>query len=237
MAENKKSFVLYCDLIHTIEKMPNDKAGELFKHILHYVNDKKPTTDDLIIKLTFEPIKQQLKRDLIKFEEAKETKSIGGRLGNLKRWNIDLFDKVNAKIITLEEAENIAKTRIASHTDNNQSHSIANIAVNDNVSVSVNDNVIKDITATPKFSFFQSLINLGAEKELVNDWLKVRKTKKATNTETAFNKFIAQVEKSGYPISVILERCVEKSWSGFDAEWYSKETKPKNNFKPPTLIL
>ena len=44
MAENKKSFILYCDLIHTIEKMPNEKAGELFKHILMYVNDKNPET-------------------------------------------------------------------------------------------------------------------------------------------------------------------------------------------------
>ena len=40
MAENKKSFVLYTDLIHTVSKMPNDKAGELFKHILMYVNDE-----------------------------------------------------------------------------------------------------------------------------------------------------------------------------------------------------
>jgi hypothetical protein len=141
MAENKKSFILYCDLIHTIEKMPSDKAGELFKHILEYVNDMNPETDDLIIQLTFEPIKQQLKRDLKKFEETKKDKSIGGRMGNLKRWNPDLFDKVVIKELTLEQAETIAQTRIASHTDNIQSHSIAKIAVNDNVNVNVNDTV------------------------------------------------------------------------------------------------
>jgi len=49
MATDKKSFILYCDLIHTIEKMPADKAGELFKHILRYVNDLNPETDDLIV--------------------------------------------------------------------------------------------------------------------------------------------------------------------------------------------
>jgi hypothetical protein len=72
MAQGKKSFVLYADLIHTVSKMPNDKAGELFKHILRYVNDEKPETEDLLIQLTFEPIKQQFKRDLTKWEETKE---------------------------------------------------------------------------------------------------------------------------------------------------------------------
>lgn len=83
MAENKKSFILYCDLIHTVEQMPDDKAGLLFKHILRYVNDKNPITDDLIIKLTFEPVKQQLKRDLQKYysicDRNKENGKKGGR--------------------------------------------------------------------------------------------------------------------------------------------------------------
>ena len=61
MAEGKKSFLLYCDLIHTVKALPDDKAGLLFKHLLSYVNDDHPQTDDLIIKIAFEPIKQQLK--------------------------------------------------------------------------------------------------------------------------------------------------------------------------------
>ena len=81
MAENKKSFVLYCDLIHTIKKMPAEKAGELFLHILKYVNDENPTTEDLIIDLTFEPIKQSLKRDLCKWNIFIERQSKNGKLG------------------------------------------------------------------------------------------------------------------------------------------------------------
>ena len=83
MAEGKKSFVLYCDLIHTVDKLPNDKAGELFKHILAYVNDKEPVAPDLIVDITFEPIKQQLIRDLAKWHERQlvnaENGSKGGR--------------------------------------------------------------------------------------------------------------------------------------------------------------
>ena len=81
MAENKKSFILYCDLIHTIEKMPPEKAGELFVHILKYVNDLDPVTEDLIVNLTFEPIKQQLKRDLKKWDNFIEKQRVNGALG------------------------------------------------------------------------------------------------------------------------------------------------------------
>lgn len=84
------------------------------------------------------------------------------------------------------------------------------------------------------FSFYNSLINLGAKKELVSDWIKVRKNKKLTNTETAFKKFVIQYNKSGYSINEVLEKCVEKSWGGFDADWCSKVNKV-NTHKPLTF--
>ena len=68
MAENKTSFLLYTDLIHTVSRLSDELAGRLFKHILSYVNDQNPQTDDLIIQIAFEPVKQQLKRDLRKYK-------------------------------------------------------------------------------------------------------------------------------------------------------------------------
>ena len=221
MAEDKKGFLLYADLIHTIEKMPSEKAGDLFKHILRYVNDLKPVSNDLIIDLTFEPIKQQLKRDLIKFEKSKDEKSLSGRVGNLKRWNIDLYNKFISKELTIEEAENIVISRKVSQPDKVQSQPIANIAVNDNVNVNVNDNVIKDINT---FDFKKSCIDFGFKSELVVDWLKVRKNKKLTNTETAFNKFINQIKLNGQDKDLILEKCIEKSWGGFESDWFKSQS-------------
>lgn len=85
---------------------------------------------------------------------------------------------------------------------------------------------VKNITALPTFSFYHSLINLGCNKQLVSDWIKVRKNKRLTNTETALKKFITQVEKSGYSIDDVLEKCIEKSWGGFESDWYCKVKKP-----------
>ena len=63
--QNKHSFILYTDLISVVEKLPDEAAGRLLKIILQYVNDMNPQVDDLLLQVAFEPIKQQLKRDLI----------------------------------------------------------------------------------------------------------------------------------------------------------------------------
>jgi len=84
MAENKTSFVLYADLIHTVKKMPKEKAGDLFLTILSYVNDENPLVEDMLVDLVFEPIKRQLKRDLEKYEHKRERLSQNGRAGGIK---------------------------------------------------------------------------------------------------------------------------------------------------------
>ncbi len=78
MAQGKKSFLLYCDLIGTFEELTDDEAGKLIKHVLRYVNDMNPDAPDRLTKITFEPIKQALKRDLVKYEQIREKKRFAG---------------------------------------------------------------------------------------------------------------------------------------------------------------
>lgn len=88
MAENKKSFLVYCDLIHTVEKLVMDdrksntnNAGELLLHLLQYTNDMNPEPVNMIVDVTFEPIKQQLKRDLIKYDKIVDRNRKNGAKG------------------------------------------------------------------------------------------------------------------------------------------------------------
>lgn len=94
--------------------------------------------------------------------------------------------------------------------------------------VQVKEKEENDIPPTA-FSMYRSLLDLGAEKQLINDWLKVRKTKKATNTKTALYGFISQVEKSNKDLNSILKICIENSWSGFKVSWL--ENLPKSESK------
>jgi len=85
MAEGKKSFILYSDLLQTAKKLPKEKAGELFLTILEYVNDLNPDPEDVLIQIAFEPIKMQLKRDLEKWETQLEQRSRAGKISAEKR--------------------------------------------------------------------------------------------------------------------------------------------------------
>jgi hypothetical protein len=83
MAKDKKSFLLYCDQQGVFNKLPDEIAGKLIKHIFAYVNDENPPCDDLLLSIAFEPIQQSLKRDLKKYEvyigKQKENGAKGGR--------------------------------------------------------------------------------------------------------------------------------------------------------------
>lgn len=79
MAENKKSFLLYCDLITSISHLTNEEKGILFQHLLEYVNDMNPVLEDRLLLTAWKPIEVQLKRDLIKFEEVREKRSEAGK--------------------------------------------------------------------------------------------------------------------------------------------------------------
>lgn len=122
MAEGKKSFVLYADLLSVVDKMPDEKAGELLKHILRYVNDLNPETDDLLVQIAFEPIKNQLKRDLKKWEDLKIKRSEAGRKSAEAR----------ARKVEQKEANSTSVKSVE--------QSSTNSTVNDTVTVNVNVN-------------------------------------------------------------------------------------------------
>lgn len=210
MAENKKSFVLYADLIKSIEHLTNEEKGVLFNHLLEYVNDKKPVLEDRLILTAWKPIELQLKRDLVKFEEVKAKRSEAGkRSAELRALKVDEQTSTNPTSVESDEQTS------TNPTDND--------SVNDNDNDNDNVNDINNNKALP-FSFYNSMIKYGFDKNLVSEWLKVRKTKKATNSETAFNSFIKEVEKTNANINDVLTECIVKSWSGFKSEWYKKDS-------------
>ena len=127
MAEGKKSFVLYADQKELFEQLPNEKAGELIKHIFAYVNDESPQNDDLIINMAFTPIKQQLKRDLEKWEQRRIKRSEAGKASAKARANKAQQTSTNST--SVESVE---------HTSTKST-----VTVNDNVNVNVNVNDIK----------------------------------------------------------------------------------------------
>lgn len=221
MADGKKSFVLYSDSKSIIDLLSNEQAGLLLKTLFAYVNDENPKIDNSIA-LVFEMIKLQLKRDLKKWEQTKEGRSIAGKASAEAR----KLAKLNEQNSTNSTNVNFVQQTLTNPT----------VSVNDSVSVSVSVNDIKENNnkALP-FKFFDSLISLGAEKQLVSDWIAVRKLKKLSNTITAFENFNNEVLKSGKSINEVLKECVINSWGGFKSEWLqSNKMQAQQKYISPT---
>jgi len=173
MAENKKSFVLYSDLIKSIEHLTNEEKGILFNHLLEYVNDKNPILTDRLILTAWKPIELQLKRDLIKFEQVKIKRSDAGKRSAELRANKSI--QQNSTNSTLVEFVQ---------------HRSTNPTVNDNVNVNV---ILKEKEINSEFYNELLISESWIEVNAKNNRITPEKVKKYLNT--FFDKLIAEGDR------------------------------------------
>lgn len=190
---------------------------------LYWINETKLSIEDAIIECDEENYKNLLSKKVIKevdgyvkiyfldeqFENALE-KSVKARESVEKRWA-----KRNANVIQSnnESNTNVLETNYERNTEEKR-----------------RDKDKEEIIEI-KFDFKKSLLSFGFDSNLVSDWLKIRKTKKLTNSEVAYKDFIKQVELNGQDKNFILEQCVIKSWGGFKSEWLPKQTQVNTGSK------
>src|SRR5690606_22192332 len=127
-------------------------------------------------------------------------------------------------IIIISEIENFEKKQneidLNSDLENQKNKSSKKVAPK-KVSFSKND-------------FKQSLLNHGANEQHIDDWFKVRVSKKATFTETALNAFVNECEKNQFSVADAVRVCAERSWQGFKYQWILNEQANGTNPTSPT---
>jgi hypothetical protein len=200
MAENKKSVLLYCDIIHTVMALEDDEAGRLFKHYLQYINDLNPESDRLT-ELLFEPIKQNLKRDLKKWEAELLQRSDAGKKGMEKRWG----NRDN----TVITKDNTVINPITNITDN------VTVNVNENVKVTVKENTIEQ----RKLKFAWWAIDFGKLDSVIQVWLKYKKDRnenyKSMVSVEAFEKKLNKFSGGDLEIAKqVIEQSMANNWAG-----------------------
>ena len=105
----------------------------------------------------------------------------------------------------------------------------------DNISPTEIINKEKDV----RFDFKKSLLEIGVSPQVAEDWLKVRKAKKAANTETAFKRIQKEIELSGLSADECITIAVERSWQGFKAEWlnnYQRQSQRPTRTRPVSVL-
>lgn len=72
----------------------------------------------------------------------------------------------------------------------------------------------------------KDLVAEGVDAKHARDWLKVRRSKKAPLTETAWERVKAEAVKAGLSIADAVKFSAERGWQGFMASWYEKNKPP-----------
>ena len=138
MADNKKSFIAYCDWGEIFDELEDDEAGRLVKHLFKYVRDENPTAEDKLTKMMFIQIKQSLKRDLVKYDKYVDKQKVNGAKGGRPKKNPNLNTETQKTQPFIEKPKKADSVNVT-------------VNDNDNDNDSVNDNVIvNDINKTNK---------------------------------------------------------------------------------------
>jgi hypothetical protein len=107
--------------------LEDSEAGKLIKHLLKYVNDLHPVMEDRLLKIAFQPMKLQLKRDLSKYDEVLKKRIESGKKGG--------------KITQSKAKQALARSAKANQASGKQVKANQADNVNDTVTVIVNDTV------------------------------------------------------------------------------------------------
>lgn len=142
MKEEKKSFIVYSDIKEVLVELESyEKIGKLFMAMVdHSLEEPEPewTENEIDIKYSFIPIRQQMDRDSRKWNGVKAKRSAAGKKGGQKSAQVRA-EKAKA---LQNNTENVSVFKQIKQSQANQAVNV-NVNVNDNVNVNVNDNVIQ----------------------------------------------------------------------------------------------
>lgn len=81
------------------------------------------------------------------------------------------------------------------------------------------ENNIISADAQKKFNFKQALLDEGLSEDLVDEWLLIRRQKKAINSKGAYDVLVRECAKANITIAQAVIICCERQWKGFMAEY------------------
>lgn len=130
------------------------------------------------------------------------------------------------------------KTQVVSETkpNHNPNITLTNKPINQLTNKPIINNIDSD--KPKRFDFKKALIESGGNDDLVIAFMAIRKTKKATNSEKAFELFIGNVNKSNMNLNQVLEICIKRDWKGFDPAWLNSQNgfyQNRNENRPPDI--
>lgn len=89
----------------------------------------------------------------------------------------------------------------------------------------------KKAASPPTFDFRKGLVDLGITPETADAWIRVRRSKRAVNSEIALKGIAREIGKAGRPAEECARLAVEQSWQGFNAAWALRYWAPPQRYQ------
>jgi hypothetical protein len=148
---------------------------------------------------------------------------------NMKISAIEIFNNLPKELKNSDVTIDKSKPLKGFETLLNHYLMVSKVEVEDEVKLEDEGEEETNTPSATVFNFRKSLIEFGFEKNTVDQWLKIRKVKKAVNTEIAFLDITRQTDEACKTYSKskneILEACVRRSWAGLKSKWLEEEFK------------
>ncbi|GIM61144.1 hypothetical protein CAPN008_11940 [Capnocytophaga canis] len=236
----RETFVFYKEWAEAISDLPSEIRLEIYEGIIEYATTGKIPNLKMTARVGFNFVKKKIDKDLISYqktiEKNRENGKKGGRPKNPKNplgfqetqpnpKNLDNDNEYDNDISFLEKKKQKTYTSDEGEfLENSEKESLETDLKTEKIQ--------KEKSSAKKekgFDFLKALLNAGFDPELSTEWLKIRKAKKAVNSEIAFKNFMREVEKSGRSPNEVLALVVQKQWKGFEASWLHNEQFTMNN--------
>ena len=101
----------------------------------------------------------------------------------------------------------------------------------------ITNNQVKDkIQRAPRFNAAAFLLSLGVDESVANDFIALRKQKRATLTQTALAGIQREAAKANVSLNEALEIVCARGWQSFKADWVKPEMLKHGNSKPDWAV-
>ena len=246
----KETFLFYADWLNVIRDLPSEVQLEVYQAIAEYAIYGNLIELKPLAKVAFGFVKQTIDRDTQKYISISEKRSEAGKKGG-RRLKDNELEESNEKQKKQLLSEKSKKSNCPlNDNDNVNDNDFSFLEKKKQKSARVdfdeeekNNQPLSDqketshrvAAAPPPFNFKQAMLSAGFAADLTEDWLKIRKAKKAVNSERAFKIFLEQVQRTGQDKNAILALVVQKQWKGFEAHWVQSAQQSHNPQQPITI--
>ena len=246
----RETFLFYADWLNVIRDLPSEVQLEIYQAITEYAINGNLIELKPLAKVAFGFVKQTIDRDTQKYISISEKRSEAGKKGGRPLKDNELEESNEKQKKQLLSGKSKKSNCPLNDNDNVNDNDISFFLKKKQKSASVdfdeegkNNQPLSDqketspqgSAAPPPFNFRTAMLSAGFAADLTEEWIKIRKAKKAVNSELAFKTFLGHVQRTGRDKNEILALVVQKQWKGFDASWV-QSAQQSHNPQEPVII-